>query len=351
VTDRRPRAEASPGVHPNSPVDIVIPLFNKAGSLERAVRSVLRQTHSDWSLVVADDGSTDGGAARFTARFPDERIRLVNQPNQGPGAARNHGVAMGSADLVAFLDADDEWMPTYLEAAVGALRSEPGCAAVSVGTYRGPGRAGCLTEHDRPGLPSGVWRCPTALEPSELKRAVDTLTSSSTVVRRAVFEEFGGFYDRDRCTYAEDSYLWLRLLLREPVYRISEPLTWLHTEDSDLGPGRRDPYPIPPVLKHVDELLAECPASHRELLARYLDWYTWWIAARLADQGEGRVATSLLRIRKPDVADVAATTRRRVRFRARLWPLLRLRRHLAGAFAVREAGDHRGLPASLHQDG
>jgi glycosyltransferase involved in cell wall biosynthesis len=73
-------------------VSIVIPLYNKAPYVRRSLDSIAQQTFGDFEVLVVNDGSTDGGE-RLVADYPDPRFRLINQPNAGPGAARNRGVA------------------------------------------------------------------------------------------------------------------------------------------------------------------------------------------------------------------------------------------------------------------
>lgn len=94
-------------------ISVVIPLFNKSNSIERAICSVLAQTHHHFELIIVDDGSTDDSYAKLNA-YPDPRIKLFRQPNQGVSAARNKGVELASADYVAFLDADDCYHPHFL---------------------------------------------------------------------------------------------------------------------------------------------------------------------------------------------------------------------------------------------
>src|SRR5947209_3795753 len=101
-------------------VSVIIPLYNKAPYVRRTLDSVRAQTFADYEVIVVDDGSTDGGAA-VVEGFGDPRFRLIAQPNAGPGAARNRGLAEAGGEFVAFLDADDEWLPTFLERSLALL--------------------------------------------------------------------------------------------------------------------------------------------------------------------------------------------------------------------------------------
>jgi glycosyltransferase involved in cell wall biosynthesis len=92
-------------------VSIIIPLYNKAPYVRRALESIAAQSLSDFEVIVIDDGSTDDGAA-IVAGYSDARYRLIHQANAGPGAARNTGIAQSRGEFIAFLDADDEWLPS-----------------------------------------------------------------------------------------------------------------------------------------------------------------------------------------------------------------------------------------------
>jgi glycosyltransferase involved in cell wall biosynthesis len=105
-------------------VSVILPVFNREGSIGRAVRSVLDQTHSDLSLLVVDDGSTDG-SREVVDRFVDDRLTLLALPtNGGVCVARNAGLCEASDSLVAFMDSDDVWLPQKLEQQLAFLRQQ-----------------------------------------------------------------------------------------------------------------------------------------------------------------------------------------------------------------------------------
>ena len=115
-------------------IGIVTPAYNVAPYIGDAIRSVLAQTHGDWTMTIIDDGSGDETAA-IAAGFGDPRIRLIRQRNAGVSAARNRGVIATQADAILFLDADDWLSPDALVTLETALRSDT-AAIAAVGPYR-----------------------------------------------------------------------------------------------------------------------------------------------------------------------------------------------------------------------
>ena len=114
-------------VHPLQ-ISIVSPLYNKQATIQRAIRSVIAQGIPEIQIIVVDDGSTDGSAEEVKA-ITDERITLIQQANAGPGRARNVGASQARAELLSFLDADDEWQPGFLIAGLAALERHPEAVA------------------------------------------------------------------------------------------------------------------------------------------------------------------------------------------------------------------------------
>lgn len=115
-------------------VSVVIPLYNKQAHIERALRSALDQEPAVHEVVVVDDGSTDDGAAvveRIAAT--DARVRLLRQENGGVSRARNAGIAASTGDLIAFLDADDEWTPAFMSILCETATAWPFPSALAYG--------------------------------------------------------------------------------------------------------------------------------------------------------------------------------------------------------------------------
>ena len=99
-------------------ISVVIPLYNKEKKIEYTLKSVFTQTFQNFEIVIVDDGSTDNSVEEVE-KFTDSRIRLIHQTNAGVSAARNRGIEAASGELIAFLDADDVWMPEYLATQYG----------------------------------------------------------------------------------------------------------------------------------------------------------------------------------------------------------------------------------------
>ena len=112
---------------------VVIPAYNKAGTIRATLRSVLGQTVQDLEILVVDDGSTD--ETRAMVETFGHGVRVLAQRQAGVSAARNHGIREARGEYVAFLDADDLWLPRKLEAQVALLRREPRLDAVQCGAF------------------------------------------------------------------------------------------------------------------------------------------------------------------------------------------------------------------------
>jgi len=165
----------------------------------------------DLEVIVVDDGSTD--ATRETVeRIVDPRVSLMSQPNSGPSAARNAGIALARGQFVSFLDSDDLWLPEYLERAATALTATVNAGFAYMDAYAfdsTSGKVRCRTAMGRmhPPTPPPADRDAFLLE--LLRR---NFIYNSTTVPRSVLEAVGG-YDESKTT-AEDYELWLRIIMK-----------------------------------------------------------------------------------------------------------------------------------------
>ena len=116
-------------------ISVVIPLYNKAHTIERTLGSVLNQTFTNFEVVIVNDGSIDNGVEVIKNFTSDPRIRIINQENQGVSVARNRGVAESKMKFIAFLDGDDEWFPDHLEKVIETFKRFPDVGFVLSGRY------------------------------------------------------------------------------------------------------------------------------------------------------------------------------------------------------------------------
>lgn len=273
-------------------VSVIVPVYNKAPYLERCLRSIYDQSFEDFELVVVDDGSTDD-SLQVVRRQADARLRVIEQPNRGPGAARNTGMAAARGSLCAFLDADDEWLPHYLEESVAFLDRHTSVAAVTAGYLEYPSGVSTEPLWRRRGIADGVLRLSPHHTAPELVAFLAYMSCWSTVVRRQTALQWGGFYDRERCLYAEDAFLWLKLLLNEQVGFILTPGVKYHREASALSLGRSRVRPVEPFLSHPELMRAACPPALQELLEAFLATRAFKTTCVLGFWGEWRAALTL----------------------------------------------------------
>lgn len=276
-------------------VSVIIPLYNKRRFIRRAVDSVLNQTYRDLELIVVDDGSTDGGLD-ICSRMDDSRMRVIRQGNAGPGAARNKGIEGSRGKYLAFLDADDEWMPELLETCVNALEDNPTCGAAAASHYLGEARRDMTGVFRSYGMKDGLWRLDSNISDRELKYAVYIMHSSSTVARRDVITRYGGFYCRNRCLLGEDYYLWLQVMLNHPIYRIMRPLWWFHSEASELANTDALCRAMQPFLHEADDIRMACPPELAETLERWFAITALGIAHECSVEGNTEMASELVKL-------------------------------------------------------
>ncbi len=181
-------------------VSVIMPTFNAACFIDRAIDSVLNQTYADWELLVVDDGSTDDTEDRVKGR-EDARIKYLYQANQGAACARDLGLKESGGDYAIFLDSDDWWEPDCLGILVGALSRADSSVAVAHADWQ---------------YVSGSGTCINAVSSAmDGNHALATLVLRNPIAihcaltRRAAFETIHGFPVEQPSL--EDWELWLRI--------------------------------------------------------------------------------------------------------------------------------------------
>jgi glycosyltransferase involved in cell wall biosynthesis len=206
-----------------SSLSVIIPCYNAERYIAATIDSVLAQGHADLEIIVVDDGSKDGSVALVRNRFP--AVRVVEQANQGVAAARNNGIALARGHWIAFVDADDIWLPGKLQAQFDGLAAAPTCrmsyTAWKVWHCDDPApSAAYLAELDATAGDQARWAGASGWIYPQL--LLDCVVWTSTVlVERALLAETGGFDPALRV--GEDYDLWLRASRLTPIVRVARP--------------------------------------------------------------------------------------------------------------------------------
>lgn len=225
-------------------VSVIMPLFNKAPYVKKAVESVLVQTFEDWELIVVDDGSKDGGP-QVVLDLADERCHVYSQGNLGVSEARNNGVRLAKGELLAFLDADDWWEETFLEEMVKMVEEYPEASLWACNYWyvkRGKTRVAVKQE-------TGYFDYP---ETYLLNEAMPVWTGA-LLMRKETFDETGGFPIGIKL--GEDFLLWSRIALEHKFAFLNKPLAYYNNDVPSAARATRNLYPPEQhMLFHLEHL-------------------------------------------------------------------------------------------------
>lgn len=226
----------------NSPlVSVIIPTYNRAWALKKAIDSVLGQDYKNFELIVVDDGSTDDTQALI--KTYEESVKFVQQPNLGVSAARNKGISTSAGSLIAFLDSDDYWYPEKLSAQVEFFSKNPDaliCQTEEIWIRNGK-RVNPKKKHKKLG---GMIFIPSL--------ALCLVSPSAVMVQKNLFDKVDTF--DESLPACEDYDLWLRVTCRYPVGLIETPLivkTGGHEDQlsSTIGLDKYRIYALKKILK------------------------------------------------------------------------------------------------------
>jgi glycosyltransferase involved in cell wall biosynthesis len=234
-------------------VVVVVPCYNAANYLPRALDSILAQTHTDFRICVVDDGSTDKTAnilERYSGHAPHFR-----QEHAGQAAARNRGIRMSSSPYIAFLDADDYWLPQKLERQIAVLEQNPrvglvcsDCATIKDGTLAG--------------TYLGSNKAPSAGKLFERLTRDCFVFTPTVVVRRKCLEDVGLFHES--LAVSEDFNLWLRIAARWEIAVVPEVLAVRETRPEGLSLSTRPEVYLENGIAALENVELSCPELSRD---------------------------------------------------------------------------------------
>ena len=225
---------------------VVIPLYNKADTIARTLRSVQAQAYKNFEVIIVDDGSTDEGvliAESFNGKL---ELKVVRQKNSGVSVARNTGAKHAKAPYLAFLDADDEWLPGYLEEINRLIEEFPNAEVYGTNYYcvtnkslvcnRAWGRTRKLVDF----ATAWIKRCP--------------IHTSSSVIWKTAFDAVAGFVPSHK--YYEDAELLFKLAYRGRFCISQKPLVKYHTDANIRATNQSAPYGKYAHWLYLEELVA-----------------------------------------------------------------------------------------------
>ncbi|HKP11990.1 MAG TPA: glycosyltransferase [Blastocatellia bacterium] len=211
-------------------ISVIIPFLNAGPFIEEAIESVLAQTYAAWELLLADDGSSDSGTAmarRCEREYPGKvrYLEHAGHENRGLSATRNLGIRHARGEFIAFLDADDVWLPHKLERQMAILDSQPDAAMVYGPSQKWfswtgrPADAGRDFVYDL-GIPADALMQPPTLLALCLERRAITPCPTNILLRREAVERVGGFEEsfRGRYQHCEDQAFLAKVYAAAPVF-------------------------------------------------------------------------------------------------------------------------------------
>lgn len=264
-------------------ISVVIPLYNKEKYIKRAINSVKAQTYQCFELLVVNDGSTDNGLAKVK-EIEDERLRIFNQTNLGESAARNKGIAEAKYDLIAFLDADDQWEPECLENMAYIANKYENAGIISV-AYKIINPEGKMIYPDFKFVPKKEGIIENYFKAALLTQPV---CASSLVVRREVFDKLGGFAVGMR--HGPDTFMWAKVALNYPIAFIYKFLATIYENTDDRVSTNYKLVDDIPLFQYITSLDKEIEEEEYFYIREFVYLRYLWSAKRCLRTGDKKRA-------------------------------------------------------------
>ena len=243
-----------------SEVSVIVPTYNRANVLPRALDSVLSQTYKDIELIVVDDNSDDD-TRNVVESYSDPRIRYVrHEINQGANSARNTGIKEANGHYISFLDDDDEWFAEKINTQLTVLKQLDDSYGLAY-SGRQIVKNGKVIEEYKPDLEGEVFR--------ELLKE-NFIPSETPLIRYDCFESVGLFDERFRS--CQDWDMWLRISQEYKISCVDEILAVSHWDSNDRisTNSRRKHQGYELILKKYSKHIKRNPQSLSHVLSRYI---------------------------------------------------------------------------------
>jgi glycosyltransferase involved in cell wall biosynthesis len=233
-------------------ISVIIPTYNSDKFISEAISSVLRQTYTDYEIIVVDDGSTDSTKEIIENNFPE--VSYFYTTNQGVSRARNYGIQRARGEFIAFLDADDLWLPEKLEKQIGVFNADQELMLV-------------FTEHrffDANGIREATFSKKERLMKGDVVKNIflhSHVALPTVMVRKNIFQEIG--YFEEDLNVAEDDNLWIRIALKFRIHLLDEVLVHCRMTENSLS--RTTTNVVTGVLKNVELIEKKYPDLRKRL--------------------------------------------------------------------------------------
>lgn len=279
----------------NKKVSVIIPLYNAEKYIERTIKSVLSQTYDNLEIIIVDDESPDN-SVNICEQFTDSRIKIIHQKNRGLPGSRNTGIRHASGDYIAFIDADDIWLPEKLTKHIAHLESNP-----DVGVSFS--RSAFIDETDKP---LGIYQI-TKLQditPLDILCRSPIGNGSAAVFKKAVFEDikfqdnlYGyveDYYFDDTFALSEDIECWVRIAIQTnwKFAGISQPLTLYRINSNGLSANLQQ------MINYREKVFEKAYSYAPEQMARWIKparaYHQRYVARRAITVNKGTVALKLM---------------------------------------------------------
>ena len=248
----------------NPRFSIIVPLYNKASYVRKALDSIISQTFTDWECIIVDDGSTDGSVDVVREmKVEDRRLKILTQSNSGVAAARNNGVKASGGEYLCFLDADDWWEPTFLEEVDRLINEYPEAGLYATNyVYYKPGKT-----HVALNLLRGYMNYPNAYLHGEMP-----VWTGAACLPREIFDEMRGFPIGIKL--GEDFSLWAKTALNYKVAFCEKTLAFYNNDvPAHLRATRNLHAPEYHMLFHLDDIEKTINLKFETLNPKSVAWH------------------------------------------------------------------------------